>query len=84
MTTNDDNMETIRENISQEHIKLNEISLEDTTELKLQKYLARIILDVKYDHNMSQTCIEIILYKFKQYFNDALETSTTEVKPPNK
>ena len=79
MTTNDDNMETIREKIAQEHIKLNEISLEDTTELKLQKYLARIILDVKYDHNMTQTCVEIILHKFKQYFNDALDISTTQV-----
>jgi hypothetical protein len=79
MTTNDDNMETIRENIAEEHIKLNEISLEDTTELKLQKYLARIILDVKYDHNMTQTCVEIILHKFKQYFNDALDISTTQV-----
>ncbi len=79
MTTNDDNMETIRENIAEEQIKLNEISLEDTTELKLQKYLARIILDVKYDHNMTQTCVEIILHKFKQYFNDALDISTTQV-----
>ena len=79
MTTNDDNMETIRENIAEEHIKLNEISLEDTAELKLQKYLARIILDVKYDHNMTQTCVEIILHKFKQYFNDALDISTTQV-----
>ena len=36
--------------------------------MKLQKYLARIILDVKYDHNMSQTCIEIQVIKLEALF----------------
>ena len=81
-TSSFDNMETeeIIENMTEKHIIIKEIDpLQDTVELKLQKYLARIILDVKYDHNMTQTCVEIILHKFKQYFNDALDISTTQV-----
>ena len=53
--------------------------LHDTIALQLQKYLARIILDVKYDQNMSQSCVDTVLFKFKQYFNDCISISLSEV-----
>lgn len=54
-------------------------TIKDSTAFKLQKSLAKIILDVKYEQNMSQTCVDTILFKFKQYFNECLDLKLFEV-----
>ena len=45
----------------------------------MQKYLAKIIIDIKYEENMSQSCVENILLKFKDYFNMVLDIILKEV-----
>ncbi len=50
--------------------------LEDSIELKLKKKLAKLILDIKYEDNVSQTCIEKMLHGFKSYFVESIEIIT--------
>ena len=52
---------------------------QETTAYLLQKYLAKIILDIKYEENVSQSCVDKILFKFKKYFNDVLDIGLKEV-----
>lgn len=47
--------------------------------LKLQKILAKLILDVKYEHNTSQTCIDMLLARFRSFFCHAADLFKNDV-----
>ena len=43
-----------------------------TSDLKIQKRLAKLILDIKYDSHMTQTSVDILLSRFRSFFNEAV------------
>ena len=66
----DDEMKIDREIITQ--IISEESACKDSTDLKLQKTLGKIILDSKYNGGgMAQTTIDTIFSRFRSFFNEA-------------
>ena len=39
----------------------------------LKKHLAKIILDTKFEHHTTQTCINVLLSQFKELVNNGIE-----------
>ena len=61
---------------NEDSVKANEDSVkanEDSVKLKLKKKLAKIIIDTKYEYNVSQVCIDNILNRFNSLFNQGIE-----------
>ncbi len=46
---------------------------EDSIDLKIQKRLAKIILDFKYESGMSQTTVNMLLSRFRMFFNESVD-----------
>lgn len=44
-----------------------------SVDLEIQKRLAKLILDVKYQNNMNQTCVDMLLLRFRGFFNEAIQ-----------
>jgi len=53
---------------------------EESVELKLKKKLAKIILDTKYEYKVTQTCIDRLVYRFKNFFNEGIEIFSVSYK----
>ena len=53
--------------------------LHDSNSLLLQKLLAKLILDTKYESIMAQTSVDSLLSRFKSYFNEAIDLYETDV-----
>ena len=49
--------------------------------LNLTKKLAKIILDTKYEFNVSQVCIDRLVYRFKCLFNEGFELINVSYSP---
>jgi hypothetical protein len=67
----------IEERMDADELMLN-ISTESLYEhtspdLQLQKRLAKLILDLKYEHKMSQSALDTLLARFKSFFNEAFD-----------
>jgi len=69
--TNEDELSYSEQNTSQ--------TCGEQNNLKLQKILAKLILDIKYEHNTSQTCIDMLLARFRSFFCNAADLFKNDV-----
>ncbi len=63
-------------------LKLSNESISELTspDLQLQKRLAKLILDLKYDNELSQTSIDMLLGRFRAFFHESIVMFSNNVR----
>ena len=59
---------------------ISESTCTTSVDLKLQKILAKLILDVKYESNITQTSVDMLLSRFRSFFNEAVDLFEDHVR----